>query len=66
MSIRSMIPMILAFAALAAGCEQDGPAERAGEAVDEAAEDIREAGEDVGDEVEDAADEVEDVADDPR
>lgn len=66
MTEKLMIPMMVALAFLATGCEQDGPAERAGEAVDEAAENIQDAGRDIGDEIEDAADEVEDAANDPR
>jgi hypothetical protein len=34
-------------------CEEEGPAEEAGEAVDESAEDVGEALEDTGDKVED-------------
>ena len=44
---------------LVAGCENDGPMEEAGEALDEA-------GENVSDAVEDAGDEIEDAVDDPR
>lgn len=54
--------VLLPFAALTvamslavAGCEEEGPAERAGETVDEAIEDAGEAMEDAGDKVEDAA-----------
>lgn len=35
------------------GCEQEGPAERAGEKVDEGVEDMKEKGEELGDEMED-------------
>lgn len=51
---------------LLAGCENDGPAEEAGEALDNAAEDIRDGGESFGDSVEDAAEEVEDEIEDAR
>ncbi len=44
---------------LMAGCEDDGPAEEAGEAIDEAAEDAQEALEDAAEEVEDAVDDDE-------
>ena len=37
-------------------CEQEGPAERAGEKLDEAADDIGDGIEDAGDEVEDCLD----------
>ena len=49
-----------------AGCENDGPAEEAGEALDNAAEDIRDGGESFGESVEDAAEEVEDEIEDAR
>lgn len=47
-----------AFAVLlfVAGCSDDGPAENAGEAVDEAVEDAGDAVEEAGDKVEDATD----------
>lgn len=38
------------------GCEREGPAERAGEKVDDAVEDAGDAAEDAGDKVEDALD----------
>jgi len=43
---------------LASGCNEEGPAERAGKAIDEAAENVREAGEDLGNEIEDACEEI--------
>ncbi|HKL53239.1 MAG TPA: hypothetical protein VJ902_04720 [Wenzhouxiangellaceae bacterium] len=53
--------------AVLTGCEQQGPAEEAGEEIDEAVEDageeIDEAAEEAGDAVEDAADEVEEETD---
>ncbi|HMB38381.1 MAG TPA: hypothetical protein VKO85_04815 [Wenzhouxiangellaceae bacterium] len=54
--------------AVLTGCEQQGPAEEAGEEVDEAVEEaeeeIDEAAEEAGDAVEEAADEVEEETDD--
>jgi len=51
---RAVLAGVLAFFMLgAAGCEQDGPVEEAGEEVDQALENA-------GDAIEDAADEVED------
>lgn len=55
------IAVLFAFSSIAlVGCEQDGPAERAGEeideAVDEAEDNIEDAAEEVEDEVEDARD----------
>jgi len=44
---------------LANGCER-GPAEKAGEKIDDAVEDVGDKIEDVGDEIEDAADKVND------
>lgn len=49
---------------LVMACEQDGPAERAGEAIDDTADDIGDAFDDAGDEmsdaIEDACEEVKD------
>lgn len=42
----------------------DGPAERAGEKIDDATEDVGDKMEDVGDKMEDAADKAEDAVDD--
>lgn len=50
------------------GCEQEGPAERAGESIDETVDDVRdridEAGDSIDDMADDARDAVEDAADD--
>jgi hypothetical protein len=56
-------PLLLSSALLAGACassqkEPDGPAERAGEKVDEAAEDTKEAAEEAGDKVEEKTDEA--------
>lgn len=58
---------VLTFASSLAGCGQkhadspnDGPAEEAGESVDEAAEETEEAAKDAADEVEDAAEDAKD------
>jgi hypothetical protein len=53
--LRSILPLLL-IAGFAAGCEQDGPAERLGERLDDAAEEA-------GDRMEDAADTLEDATD---
>lgn len=54
--------------AVLTGCEDQGPAEEAGEEIDEAVEDaeeeLDEAAEEAGDAVEEAADEVEEETDD--
>jgi hypothetical protein len=47
-------------------CEEQGPAERVGEEVDEAVEDIRNGGETVGNRIDDAADDVRDGVEDAR
>ena len=47
-----------------AGCEKDGPLERAGEEVDEAVEDIQVQGETPANQVDDALDEIERTAED--
>lgn len=59
--LRTMI-VLMFLSMLAAGCERDGPAERAGEKLDEAYEDVRESGEDLGNAVEDACEKLKDQA----
>ena len=49
-----IVGAILAFSF--AGCEQQGPAEKAGEAVDDAMDTMGDSVEDAGDAIEDAAD----------
>lgn len=46
----------LFLAGALAACDEDGPAEEAGEAIDDAAEEAGEAAEDAADEVEDSTD----------
>jgi predicted small secreted protein len=55
-----VILLMTLFAAGLAGCEQEGPAERAGEQIDEA---MQEAGEKMDDAVEEAGDKVEEAGD---
>ena len=45
------LSLVLVFS----GCEQEGPAERAGETIDEAVESVGDAIEDAGESVQDAA-----------
>lgn len=54
----ALLALVLALGggAMLTGCDNDGPAEEAGEEIDEAVDDA-------GDALEDAADEVEDAAD---
>jgi len=49
---------LLACSILAMGCEEKGPAERAGEALDNAADEIGDAGRDLGNAVEDACEDM--------
>lgn len=62
MSYSKTLIALLLCSVLAAGCEQEGPAERAGEALDEAYEDVRESGEDIGNAIEDACEDIKDEA----
>lgn len=56
--VNILFALLLALSVgMLAGCEEQGPAEEAGENIDEAVEEA-------GDEMEDAADEVEDEVDD--
>jgi hypothetical protein len=66
---------VLAFAGFGlAGCHEEGPAEKAGRAIDEAAEDVQEGVQDLtkkdgpleeaGEAVDDAVDDVKDAAED--
>jgi predicted small lipoprotein YifL len=66
----TLSPSILAVAIAAtlfvlAGCEKEGPAERAGENIDEAVEDMQQSAESTGDKIkeslEEAGDEVEEA-----
>lgn len=54
----------LAVLLMVAGCEDEGPAEQAGEQVDEAAEDVQDSAEDAADSAGDAAEEGADAAED--
>jgi predicted small lipoprotein YifL len=60
----SLAPFALLL--MLAGCEKQGPLERAGEEIDEAVEDVRAGGETTANKVDDAVDEVVDAADDVR
>jgi hypothetical protein len=54
----SIIPLAALLAVLLSACDREGPAEKAGERIDEVTEDIREGGEDLGNEIEDACEEL--------
>lgn len=64
----TLIPIVAALFVLA-GCEKDGPAEQAGENIDEAVEEMQETAEDTSekamDKMEEATDEMEEAADSP-
>lgn len=51
--------MALTFLLAIAGCEEEGPAEKAGKRIDEAAEKAGEEIEEAGDEIEEAAEKAE-------
>ena len=48
---------------LVVACEQDGPAERAGEAIDDAADELRDGGDNIANAIEDACEEVKEGVD---
>jgi hypothetical protein len=56
MRILAAMAMMVAVTLGTAGCKEKGPAEKAGEALDEAAEDAGDKLEDIGDNIEDAVD----------
>jgi len=68
MSLKKFQNGLVPFALLLmlAGCEKEGPLERAAEEIDEAVEDVRAGGETTGNKIDDAIDEVVDAADDVR
>ena len=61
---KSLLAMFLTLPL--AACEPEGPAERAGEQLDEAADSIGDAARDVRDEAEDFADDVNESIEDAR
>lgn len=57
MKFRIFLAALVAALALGlAGCEKEGPMERAGEKLDDATEKVKDAAEEAGDEIEDATD----------
>ena len=52
------LPLLALLAVLAVGCKEQGPAERAGEQIDEATEELRDGAKDVGNKIEDACEEL--------
>ena len=61
-TLQAIFSVLVAVVLLAGlpGCEKEGPAERAGKAIDEAVEDAGEALEDAGEAIEDKQEEIED------
>lgn len=56
---KSIYVLLLAALSLSfVGCEQKGPAERAGENIDEAVEELRDSGKDLGNKIEDACEDI--------
>lgn len=53
-----ILSLLMVLAVLVSACDRDGPAERAGERIDEVTEDLREGGEDLGNKIEDACEEL--------
>ena len=64
MKIRTLLLAMLVSSFVIAGCDSDdGPAEKAGKALDKTTEEIQEAANDVGNAVEDACEDVKESAD---
>jgi hypothetical protein len=52
------VSSVLLTAVILSGCEKEGPAERAGEVVDDAAREVQDAGKDLGNSIEDACEDM--------
>jgi uncharacterized protein YjbJ (UPF0337 family) len=61
-----LIPLFAALALCATGCEKEGPAESAGEQIDEAMDDVKEAADDAGDHLQEAGEEVKEAAEEAK
>jgi len=61
-----LIPLFATLALCAAGCEKEGPAERAGEQLDEAAADVKDAAKAAGDQLQEAGQEVKEAAEEAK
>lgn len=64
LAVLAALPLASAPLWLLAGCDSEGPAEQAGEKIDEAADDVGDAVEDAADEIDDAVDDAADEIDD--
>jgi hypothetical protein len=64
MNIHLVLLLAIVFAFGIAGCDSnDGPAEKAGQAVDEVGEELKDAADDAGNAIEDACEEVKEGVD---
>jgi len=61
-----LVPVFAVLALVAAGCEKEGPAERAGEQIDEAMDEVKEAADDAGDHLQEAGQEVKEAAEEAK
>ncbi len=59
--MKRVLPVLAVLALTLSGCQEQGPAERAGEKLDEASEGIKAGMEDAGDAVKDAVDDTGDA-----
>ncbi|MFA7553029.1 MAG: hypothetical protein WCY88_02175 [Spongiibacteraceae bacterium] len=57
-----MLSLIVVMAVFISGCEKDGPAERAGENMDDAVEQMQDQGRDLGNKIEDACEDMKEGA----
>lgn len=65
MSAKPLLVLLLGISALSvAGCEEEGPAERAGAEIDDALSEAQDRLEAAGEEVDEAADEIRDALED--
>jgi hypothetical protein len=56
---RAIYVLLLAMLTIGfVGCEEKGPAERAGESIDEVADDIKDSGKDLGNKIEDKCEDL--------
>jgi len=58
----SVLPIFILLLTFMTGCDNQGPAERAGEKVDEVFENARESGKDLGNAIEDACEDIKEEA----
>ena len=61
-AITLLFSAVIAGSAVTLACKQEGPAERAGRAIDDAGDDAKEALDDAGDAVKDAAEDASEKA----